>query len=72
MVKWIAGARFDIKMMVIAQSRSQSMPVRGLCCGMTREQAYSGNEIGDRIENFRKGKHFFDFLLYVFANCRFE
>jgi hypothetical protein len=30
------------------QSRSQSMPVRGLCSGiyLTREQAYSGNEIG--------------------------
>ena len=28
------------------QSRSQSMPVRGLGSGMTREQAYSGNEIG--------------------------
>ena len=28
------------------QSRSQSMPVRGLCCHyITREQAYSGNEI---------------------------
>ena len=31
------------------QSRSQSMPVRGLGSGMTREQAYSGNEIGMHI-----------------------
>ena len=27
----------------------QSMPVRGLGSGMTREQAYSGNEIGMQI-----------------------
>jgi hypothetical protein len=27
------------------QSRSQSMPVRGLCSGITHEEAYSGNEI---------------------------
>jgi hypothetical protein len=31
------------------QSRSQSMPVRGLGSGMTREQAYSGNETGMHI-----------------------
>jgi hypothetical protein len=40
-----------------SQSRSQSMPVRGLCSGITREQAYSGNEVGMRTThpNLRTG-----------------
>jgi hypothetical protein len=37
---------FGTDYIVLTQSRSQSMPVRGSCHNLTREQAYSGNEIG--------------------------
>jgi hypothetical protein len=46
---WITS-KFWKRMQRRNQSRSQSMPVRGSCHNITREQAYSGNEIATKPE----------------------